>query len=263
MYWKRFFLLLLILISILYCIGQVYNPPYSEDFNNIPKESYHLTSIDWDNERSAIYNNWTYYWYVDSATLTSNNGGPAFDNSPSKDGKYLTTRKPSKTTKWDSVIATTPSISIPSSNFYELSFYYHMNQYGQETAGMLFINIIDVNDSLNNIWLRAFKRGNEQHKYDNSDWTEATISLNQFSGDTIRIEFIAKSNRTGGQVAIDDVKVDKSCGSLMVEEEFSLDTCGQATGSISLSISNNQGPTSISWNSGGSASSLTGLSWNF
>jgi hypothetical protein len=144
-------------------------------------------------------------WSVRTGPTATLNTGPSGDNTQNGT-RYLYTEA-SQGAGITNTQLITPCIDLQNVSCAALEFYYHM--YGQHIDLMR----VDIDTGtatskyVNNVWSRV----GQQNVNENDPYKKAYISLEQFSGDIIRIRFVGRKNTTTTQdkndMAIDDITV--------------------------------------------------------
>jgi photosystem II stability/assembly factor-like uncharacterized protein len=156
----------------------------------------------WTNVTSGDNNNWS----VDNAKTPSGGTGPNADHT-SGNGRYLYTEASGCTGK--TMRVTSPCFNLAGKTTATLEFWYHM--YGSNMGSLsLQVSTNGGTSWSGNLWSQSGDKGNS--------WKKATINLNSYVGQTVKLRF---TGVTGGafrsDMAIDDVKVSASSGTKTVQ----------------------------------------------
>jgi len=208
--------------------------PWNEDF-----EAFTANTIPtcWDNSGSTSTNSSSENYYVWGVHSVSGNKLIRMCN------YYV---KPSG---GSIALINTPSIELPSSPAYELAFDYTHNS----TGGAMIVKVSTDNGSS---WtnLQTFSKGSGSSYSDPGTMTEATISLADYAGETIKLQFYAPANYGDGAIFVDNVSVRQPI------------TCPKPTAITVSSVTAHTA--SVSWTNGGSETawkiqtSTDGTNWS-
>lgn len=208
--------------------------PWNEDF-----EAFTANTIPtcWDNSGSTSTNSSSENYYVWGVHSVSGNKLIRMCN------YYV---KPSG---GSIALINTPSIELPSSPAYELAFDYTHNS----TGGAMIVKVSTDNGSS---WtnLQTFSKGSGSSYSDPGTMTEAAISLADYAGETIKLQFYAPANYGDGAIFVDNVSVRQPI------------TCPKPTAVTVSSVTAHTA--SVSWTNGGSETawkiqtSTDGTNWS-
>ena len=168
--------------------GVIATFPWNNDFEN-----YAVNSIPtcWDNSASTSTSLATYPYYM-------------FGVYQSGDNKML--RAHNYSARSGTLLINTPSIALPEGIAYELSFdYSHTANCGDMTVK------ISVNGGDFEALTPTYPKNSTGTSYSAPDaFEEVVISLAQYAGDTIMIQFFANGNYGNGAIFVDNVSVHKA-----------------------------------------------------
>lgn len=188
------------------CIESI---PYTEDFSGtgwqLPVSDPGAGSIPscWTRTSSSDF-----YWRPDQGATGTNNTGPGADHTTGF-GKYVHAETDFSTNSSTSTGLLSPWIDLSTATSPELRYWRHM-------FGFQVNNILVQAQSLGGTgWTTLHNIGGQTHTSSTDPWTEGVADLSSFSGDTVRIRFVANRTTNFGQlchIAIDDILVWESNG---------------------------------------------------
>ena len=155
--------------------------PWKEDFEDFNSEAIPTC---WDNSGStasgSTYHKWGVFVNSGNKMIRMNNYNAGQTNG--------------------TAIINSPSIELPASPAYELAFEYTHSS----TAGEMTVKIYDGENWTN---LQSFAKNSDNLYYNPGELTEAKISLADYAGKTIKLQFYSLANYGNGAIFVDNVEV--------------------------------------------------------
>ncbi|MCT4622615.1 MAG: T9SS type A sorting domain-containing protein [Schleiferiaceae bacterium] len=143
-----------------------------------------------------------YAWSVRNAATATNQTGPNSNHTPGGSNFLYTEASQGNNNATTQLV--TPCIDLTNVPCAGLEFYYHM--YGNDINRLVLIVDTGTNTSVYtpNIW----KQIGAVQTNSNDPWQRAFVSLEEFAGKTIRLNFVGKrGNGDKGDIAIDDLRI--------------------------------------------------------
>ena len=148
--------------------------------------------------------------YETSGTANSSSTGPLNDNSGTGLYAYLET---SGGSQGDTAGLILPEMDLGTLSNPELSFYYHM--YGAAMGSLT----VQINNG--NGWVSLWSLAGQQQTAETDPWTQVSIALCNYAGDTVRIKFLGERGGSfTSDVSIDDIAVNTATSSCAAPNAF-------------------------------------------
>lgn len=226
------------------------SPPVNMDFESTPTYSNpgdHTLNSCWLAGSAASFSGVN--WRVSYWDTPSGNTGP----SGSASGQFLYMEASgSSSSMSDTVYFTSPQINLSLLQSIELQFDYHM--YGAHIESLN----VEVFDG--SLWINEQSIVGEQQTSNSANWSNATIDLSAYSGDTIQIRFSAIRSGHLADIAIDNVVVQEP------QPTVPPLTCSVPSGILVANIQNNSATVTYTVDSAAVSTSidyaLMGFDWD-
>lgn len=178
-------------------VGTPNSTPFVESFQTFTIGNPGTWTNGWSFSNTGIFN-----WQANSGDTYSAGTGPSVDHTlGTTAGIYLYTEASVPASQGEVTNLISPCISIPSSGNISLSFYYHM--YGATIDG-LHVDVYNNGNWVNDLYTIT----GQQQTSSTSTWQQASVSLNSYLGNTIKLRFrVTRGSDYTGDLAIDDIFV--------------------------------------------------------
>lgn len=204
----------------------------------------------------VIENGWVaepgnYAWHVqntveckgETATPTPNTG-PYGDNTTGR-GNFLYTQGTGSTNSPPAILLS-PCLDLTSRTKVNLSFWYH--RYGDQMGDL----VVQVKDSMD-AWVDVLKLEGEDQKAPTDAWKNATVRLDNFTGNFSQIRFVGYYGGARGNMAIDDIdifnRIDQDAGVVEIIEPAFENNCNLSSSATVKVLVKNFGSLPIAANS--------------
>ena len=158
--------------------------PWSEDFESFANNT---VPVCWDNSASTSTTVSTSPYYIWGVVTVSDNNMLKMENYWAQSGTAL---------------INTPTIVLPAEGTYQLSFDYAHNA----SCGAFKVNVSKDNGAT---WteLASYTKGSGSSHTEPGDFTPATISLADYAGESIILQFFANANYGNGAIFVDNIQI--------------------------------------------------------
>ncbi|MBN2745896.1 MAG: choice-of-anchor J domain-containing protein, partial [Bacteroidales bacterium] len=191
-------------------INAGYTLPFTENFQSFTVGTPGSLSNGWTSQSTG-----NYPWTVNSGGTPSNYTGPLNDHTlGTSSGIYMFTEASSAGTG-NTAMLISPTINMTSVSNAELKFWYHMHG--------AYISALYVEIEVNSTWTTIQTITGQQQTQQTDPWLQASINLQAYAGNNVRIRFRTISNGDyRNDIAIDDITIqqvtppinDNPCGAL-------------------------------------------------
>ena len=171
-------------VSFATACGAITTFPWSQDFESFDNNT---VPTCWDNSASTTLDEGTSNYYVWGVVTVSGNNMIKMENYWAQEGTAL---------------INTPTIVLPAQGVHQLSFDYAHNA----TCGAFAVNV-STDNGTTFTELASYTKGSGTSHTEPGNFTPATISLANYAGESIILQFFANANYGDGAIFVDNVEI--------------------------------------------------------
>ena len=161
--------------------------PWSQNFEGFNNNTVPMC---WDNSASTSLAATSQDYYIWGVVTVNDNNMIKMENYWAQTGTAL---------------INTPTIELPAEGAYQLSFDYAHNA----SCGAFAVNV-STDDGTTFTELASYTKGNGSSHTEPGDFTPATISLADYAGESIILQFFANANYGNGAIFVDNIKIQEA-----------------------------------------------------